>query len=100
MVEPFTMPCTLAIRLASSDVWIARITGQARPAAPAPSGIVAGAEGTLYFVDSFTNTVWRLRPGKVLTPFITGRNGRALQMDAEGNIYGTPEDEWGLVRGG
>lgn len=68
-----------------------------RPAAPAPSGIVANAEGTLYFVDSFTSTVWRLKPGKVLTPFITGRNGRALQMDAEGNIYGTHEDESGMV---
>lgn len=68
-----------------------------RPVAPATSGIVATAEGILYFVDSFHNTVWRVEPGKVLTPFITGQNGRALQVDAEGNIYGTHEDESGTV---
>lgn len=68
-----------------------------RPAEPPTSGIVATDDGTVFFVDSYSHTVWRLEPGKSLRPFVTGRNGRALQVDDDGNLYGTHQDEHGRV---
>lgn len=66
------------------------------PAPPETNGIVAAEDGTIYFVDSFRNTVWRVRPGGTPTEFVTGRNGRSLQIAADGSIYGTHRDSAGL----
>jgi hypothetical protein len=68
-----------------------------KPAGPPTSGIVAAADGTVYFMDSFHRTVWRVQPGGRVTAFVTGRNGKSLQIDAEGNIYGTHEEGRGCV---
>ena len=68
-----------------------------KPVGPATSGIVASADGTVYFVDSFSRTVWRVLPNGSMTPFVTGRNGKTLQIDNEGNIYGTHEETRGSV---
>lgn len=65
-------------------------------AGPLTSGIVALDNGTVFFVDSFSQIVWRLQ-GTSLEPFVAGRNGRALCMDADGHLYGTHEDESGLI---
>lgn len=64
---------------------------------PLTSGIVALESGTVYFVDSFSHVVWRLRPGSSLDAFVTGRNGRSLCMDGDGHLYGTHEDVSGLI---
>ena len=64
---------------------------------PPTNGIVATADGLVFFVDSFHATVWRLDPGRSLTAFVTGRNGRTLQVDDAGNLYGTHESESGVV---
>jgi hypothetical protein len=61
------------------------------------SGIVATADGTVFFIDSFNETVWRLRPGAPLDAFVSGRNGRALCVDGVGHLYGTHEDDSGRV---
>jgi hypothetical protein len=68
-----------------------------RPPGPPTSGIVATDAGTIYFVDSFHNTVWRMQDGKSLSAFVTGRNGRALSVDEDGYVYGTHEDAAGRV---
>jgi streptogramin lyase len=68
-----------------------------KPSGPPTSGIVAAADGTVYFVDSFHRTVWRVQPGGRATAFVTGRNGRALQIDAGGNIYGTHDEGRGCM---
>jgi sugar lactone lactonase YvrE len=67
--------------------------------APSPltSGIVALEDGTVFFVDSFSETVWRYQPGNALTAFVSGRNGRVLCADDDGHLYGTHEDESGRV---
>lgn len=67
--------------------------------APGPhaNGIVALDDGTVYFVDTFSNTVWRLQAGAPLDPYVSGRNGRTLYADDDGRIYGTHEDEEGRV---
>ncbi|MBR9988905.1 MAG: hypothetical protein KFH98_04070 [Gemmatimonadetes bacterium] len=65
------------------------------PPGPLPSGIVAMENGTVYFVDSFSHTVWRLQPGTGLEAFVSGRNGRALCVDGDGHLYGTHEDDAG-----
>jgi hypothetical protein len=67
------------------------------PSEPQTSGIVATANGTVFFVDSFNDTVWRLRPGGPLDAFVSGRNGRALCYDGDGHLYGTHEDESGRI---
>lgn len=67
------------------------------PPGPPTSGIVATGDGTIYFVDSYHRTVWRLNEGRPLVAFVTGRNGRALSVDDDGNVYGTHEDESGRV---
>lgn len=67
------------------------------PPGPASSGIVATDDGTIYFVDSFNQMVWRLQPGRSLDAFVSGRNGRALSVDEHGNVYGTHEDASGRV---
>jgi hypothetical protein len=61
------------------------------------SGIVAGDDGTVYFADSFHNTVWQISPGGRVSPFLTGRSGRSLQLDDRGNIYGTHQEQRGRV---
>jgi sugar lactone lactonase YvrE len=66
-------------------------------AAPPTSGIVASADGTVYFVDSYNRTVWRVAPDGSITPFVTGRNGRSLHVDAHGNLYGTHEESRGRL---
>jgi hypothetical protein len=68
-----------------------------RPAEPPTSGIVATDDGTIFFIDSYNRTVWRVQPGKGMQPFVTGRNGRALQVDDEGYLYGTHQDASGRV---
>lgn len=68
-----------------------------RPAEPPTSGIVATDDGTVFFVDSYNHTVWRAVPGRALEPFVTGRNGRALQVDDDGYLYGTHRDANGRV---
>ncbi|HEX6307171.1 MAG TPA: hypothetical protein VFZ69_03225 [Longimicrobiales bacterium] len=68
-----------------------------RPPGPPTNGIVATAQGTVFFVDSFHRTVWRLDPGRELSAFVSGFNGRALQVDEDGNLYGTHEDNSGRV---
>jgi hypothetical protein len=68
-----------------------------KPSGPPASGIVAAADGTVYFVDSFHRTVWRVLPGGRATAFVTGRNGKSLQIDAAGNVYGTHEEGRGCV---
>ncbi|CAN5733450.1 hypothetical protein BH23GEM9_BH23GEM9_20620 [soil metagenome] len=65
--------------------------------APVASGIVATDDGTVYFIDSFSNTVWRSRPGEATTAFVTGRTGRSLQIDSDGNIYGTHRESRGTI---
>ena len=65
------------------------------PPGPPTTGIVASAEGTIYFVDSYHNTVWRVAPGRAREAFVTGRNGRSLQIDEAGNVYGTHTDAHG-----
>lgn len=67
------------------------------PAEPLTSGIVATGNGTVYFVDSFNETVWRLQPGSALEAFVTGRNGRSLCYDGDGHVYGTHEDAAGRI---
>lgn len=64
---------------------------------PLANGIVALDDGTVFFVDSFNRTVWRLQAGATLDPFVTGRNGRSLYADDEGHLYGTHEDQAGRV---
>jgi hypothetical protein len=68
-----------------------------RPPEPPTSGIVATADGTVFFVDSYNRTVWRVQPGKGVHAFVTGRNGRALQLDDDGNLYGTHQDAQGRI---
>jgi streptogramin lyase len=68
-----------------------------KPAGPATSGIVASEDGTVYFVDSFSRVVWRVQPTGAMTPFVTGRNGKTLQIDPEGNIYGTHDEGRSVV---
>jgi sugar lactone lactonase YvrE len=68
-----------------------------KPAGPPTSGIVTAENGTVYFMDSFHRTVWRVQPGGRVTAFVTGRNGKSLQIDADGNIYGTHEEGRGCV---
>lgn len=68
-----------------------------RPPGPPTNGIVATESGTIFFVDSFHRTVWRLEPGRGLSAFVSGFNGRALQVDEDGNLYGTHEDASGRV---
>ena len=65
------------------------------PSGPPTTGIVVSAEGTVYFVDSYHSVVWRVVPGRGREPFITGKNGRSLQIDAGGNLYGTHTDSRG-----
>jgi hypothetical protein len=66
------------------------------PLAPS-SGIVATDDGTVYFVDAFNSTVWRLR-GSDVTAFVTGKRSRSLQIDAARNLYGThPDNRGGLI---
>lgn len=65
------------------------------PAGPLTSGIVATDDGTVFFVDSYNETVWRIQPGGLLHAFVTGRNGRTLCLDGDGHLYGTHEDEAG-----
>jgi sugar lactone lactonase YvrE len=60
-----------------------------RTALPAANGIVAAHDGTLYFADSFHNTVWRVSPGAGIAAFVTGVGGGSLHVDGEGNLYGT-----------
>jgi sugar lactone lactonase YvrE len=59
---------------------------------PPTSGVVAAADGTVYFVDSFRSTVWRVPPGGAPVAFVTGRNGRMLQLDDDGSLCGTHHD--------
>lgn len=72
--------------------------GRALPAIPtlapqAPSsGIVATADGTVYFADAYHGTVWRARASDGVTAFVTNRRTRTLQLDAAGNIYGSTQD--------
>jgi hypothetical protein len=68
-----------------------------KPGGPPTTGIVAAADGTVYFVDSFHQTVWRVATNGEKTPFVTGRNGRSLQIDEDGFIYGTHEEEKGQL---
>jgi sugar lactone lactonase YvrE len=68
-----------------------------RPLEPAPNSIVAAPDGTVYFVDILQQTVWRLGPDGVATPFVTGTSGRSLQIDDSGNIYGTNTEGRGRV---
>jgi hypothetical protein len=65
------------------------------PSGPPTTGIVSAADGTLYFVDSYHQTVWRVVPGRGREPFVTHKNGRALQIDPAGNLYGTHTDARG-----
>lgn len=65
------------------------------PHGPLPSGIVAMENGTVYFVDAFSETVWRIQPGSGLDAFVSGRNGFALCVDGDGHLYGTHEHESG-----
>jgi hypothetical protein len=64
---------------------------------PPSSGIVATADGTVYFVDVYHSTVWRARPGDGVRAFVTGRRSRSLQVDNAGNLYGTHADPRGGV---
>jgi hypothetical protein len=57
-------------------------------AAPPANGIVAAADGTLYFVDDH-GTVWRTDPDAGVRTFIAGRSGGSLGIDDAGNVYGT-----------
>ncbi|HEX2165906.1 MAG TPA: hypothetical protein VHG09_01590, partial [Longimicrobiales bacterium] len=67
------------------------------PPGPLTSGIVAMEDGTVYFVDSFSDVVWRLQPGNSLSVFVSGRNGRVLCTDDHGHLYGTHRDESGRM---
>ena len=67
------------------------------PPGPPPTGIVATDDGTVFFVDSFNETVWRLQPGGSLDAYVIGRNGRTLCLDDEGHLYGTHEHESGRI---
>jgi streptogramin lyase len=67
------------------------------PAPSTTSGIVAARDGTVYFADSFHNMVWQIRPGGRVTPFVTDRSSRSLQIDDRGNIYGTRREQRGRV---
>lgn len=67
------------------------------PPVPRTNGIVAAGDGTVYFIDSFHRTVWRIPPGGAPVPFVTGRNGRSLQIDADGCIYGMHHDDNGTL---
>jgi len=69
-----------------------------QPPGPPTTGIVAADDGTIYFVDSFHNTVWRVQPGRGVSAFVTGRNGKSLQIDDDGYIYGTHREK-GRVQG-
>jgi sugar lactone lactonase YvrE len=86
-----TGPTVIVDQFAGEDVSIPTIP-TLQPPGPPTTGIVAAADGTVYFVDSYHNTVWRMQPGRGTTAFVTGRNGRSLQIDDEGNIYGTHRD--------
>lgn len=68
-----------------------------RPIGPPTTGIVAAADGTVYFVDSFHRTVWRVSKDGEKTAFVTGTNGKSLQIDEHGNIYGTHEADRGQL---
>jgi sugar lactone lactonase YvrE len=68
-----------------------------RPSEPAPNSIVAAPDGTVYFVDILQSTVWRMRPDEPATPFVTGTTGPSLQIDGNGNVYGTRTEGRGRV---
>jgi hypothetical protein len=68
-----------------------------RPVEPAPNSIVAAPDGTIYFVDALQSTVWRLQPDGQAAPFVTRTTGPSLQVDAEGNVYGTHLEGRGRV---
>jgi hypothetical protein len=67
------------------------------PHTPSASGIVAGDDGSVYFVDAFHNTVWRVAPGGGASAFVTGLSGRSLRIDGAGNIYGTHQESSGTL---
>jgi sugar lactone lactonase YvrE len=68
-----------------------------KPSGPPTNGIVTATDGTVYFIDSFHKTVWRVNPSGRMTAFVTGRNGKSLQIDVEGNIYGTHDEGRGRI---
>ncbi|MEX1182453.1 MAG: hypothetical protein WEF86_04405 [Gemmatimonadota bacterium] len=91
-LHAFAMPLTVFVTVAD----IPTIPTLHMPA-PTASGIVAAADGTVYFVDSFRNTVWKVHAGEAATVFVAGRNGQALQLDADGNLYGMHEHDDDVV---
>lgn len=88
----FAMPLTLLVSTAAIPT-----IPTLHMAAPAASGIVATEDGTVYFVDSFRNTVWRVQQGHAATVFVAGRNGQSLQLDSSGNVYGMHVEDGDMV---
>jgi sugar lactone lactonase YvrE len=54
-------------------------------------GIVARPDGTIYFTDIPTNTIWRLRPEGRLEIAARDKHSHALVATEDGSIYGTHE---------
>jgi sugar lactone lactonase YvrE len=90
-------PCSIALSALLSATALNALPTIALPgpAAAAPNGIVATADGTIYFVDAFRNTVWRVQRDGGITPFVRGRPGGSLHLDRAGNIYGTHVERHG-----
>lgn len=54
-------------------------------------GLVAHPDGTLYFADIPTNTIWRLTPDNRLEIAAHNKHSHALVGAADGSVYGTHE---------
>jgi sugar lactone lactonase YvrE len=95
------MSRTCGIALAALLIWAPTHASSAipllRPAEPAPNSIVAAPDGTLYFVDPLSRSVWRVQPDGQVTPFVAGTSGASLGVDSSGNIYGTHSEARGRI---
>jgi sugar lactone lactonase YvrE len=54
-------------------------------------GVVVHPDGTIYFADIPTNTIWRVKPDGRLEVAIPDRHSHALVRTDDGSIYGTHE---------
>jgi DNA-binding beta-propeller fold protein YncE len=91
-VRSFALPAVVAITSAAIP-----IIPTLEPPRPATSGIVAAGDGTIYFVDRFHSTVWRVAPGGEPVAFVAEVTGGALQIGPDGDLYGTHEDADGRL---
>jgi sugar lactone lactonase YvrE len=91
-LHSFALPAVIAVTTAAIP-----IIPTLEPPLPPTSGIVAAADGTIYFVDSFHSKVWRVEPGREPVAFVAEVSGGALQLGPDGDLFGTHEDAHGRL---